>query len=464
MFQLLLAVDTSGKNGSLALARLTPGQSDSEISVLEVVPLAGGAFSAQLVPQIAALLKKHGYSKTDLGAFAVASGPGSFTGLRVGLAAIKALAEALQKPIVAISLLEAVACSGAARGRVLAALDAGRGDVYVGDYELEPQVRMHCRMHSERLLSMEEFLADARGKAVVTPDAVAEVENARETVLPDGTIQGVLSKDAPVGRIDNLLDKMGSTGSEMEKLGGKTFGKADPSIDFPAGTDLVLTLDQPLAVDSTSPPAAATQISPALAEAVQKLLADAPNRCESKAKKPGDPLNLVIVGNSDQILNAYKQAGWSEATKLARKSAVGTARAVWDDEGYGQAPVSQLYLYGHMEDLAFEKMLNTFMKRHHLRLWRTTVTTADGREIWLGASTHDIGLDVHPGVVSHAVDPDLDAERDKVGADLKAGGMVAAEQLVTRRNPLSEGKTATGGTWRTDGQLLVIELKNSGAI
>jgi len=168
--QLLLAVDTSGKNGSLALARLMPGQSDSEISVLEVVPLAGGAFSAQLVPQIAALLKKHGYSKTDLGALAVASGPGSFTGLRVGLAAVKALAEALQKPIVAISLLEAVARGGSAHGRVLAALDAGRGDVYVGDYELEPQVR-HCRMHSERLLNREEFLADARGKAVVTPDA-----------------------------------------------------------------------------------------------------------------------------------------------------------------------------------------------------------------------------------------------------------------------------------------------------
>ncbi len=288
-----------------------------------------------------------------------------------------------------------------------------------------------------------------------------EVENARETVLQDGTIQGVLSKDAPIGRVDNLLDRLGSTGGEMEKMGGKTFGKSDPSIDFPAGADLVLTLDQPLAVGSVFPPAAATQISPALAEAVQKLLADAPSRCESKAKKPGDPLNLVIVGNSDQILNAYKQAGWNEASKLGRKSAVGTARAVWDDQGYGDAPVSQLYLYGHVEDLAFEKMLNTFMKRHHLRLWRTTATSPDGREIWLGACTHDIGLDVHPGVISHAVDPDLDAERGKVGADLKAGGMVAAEQLITRPNPLTEGKTATGGTWKTDGQLLVIELKTS---
>jgi tRNA threonylcarbamoyladenosine biosynthesis protein TsaB len=172
---LLLATDTSGKNGSIALARVMPGQSGVEI--VEVVPLAGGAFSAQLVPQIAALLEKHGYRKADLGAFAVVSGPGSFTGLRVGLAAIKALAEALQKPIAAISLLEAVALSNAAHGtvhgRVLAALDAGRGDVYAGDYELGPQ--MH--MHSERLLGREEFLAEAVGaeetqKAVITPDAV----------------------------------------------------------------------------------------------------------------------------------------------------------------------------------------------------------------------------------------------------------------------------------------------------
>jgi tRNA threonylcarbamoyladenosine biosynthesis protein TsaB len=171
MSHLLLATDTSGKNGSIALARVTSGQSDVEI--VEVVSLAGGAFSAQLVPQIAALLENHGYRKTDLGAFAVVSGPGSFTGLRVGLAAIKALAEALQKPIAAISLLEAVACSGSAHGRVLAALDAGRGDVYVGDYE----IGSHVHMHSELLLSREEFVAEALGaeathKTIVTPDAM----------------------------------------------------------------------------------------------------------------------------------------------------------------------------------------------------------------------------------------------------------------------------------------------------
>jgi tRNA threonylcarbamoyladenosine biosynthesis protein TsaB len=165
---LILAADTSGKQGSIALAECGTGG----CAVVEVVPLTGGTFSAQLVPQISALLEKHGHSKSDLGGFAVASGPGSFTGLRVGLAAIKALAEVLHKPIAAVSLLEAVASSGAARGRVFAALDAGRGDVYAGDYELGPRVQMR----SELLLSREEFIADSTGKAVVTPDArLAEI-------------------------------------------------------------------------------------------------------------------------------------------------------------------------------------------------------------------------------------------------------------------------------------------------
>ena len=100
---LLLVVDTSGKNGSMALARVTA--SGSTVEIVEEIALAGGTFSAQLVPQTAVLLQKHGYSKSDLSGFVVVSGPGSFTGLRVGLAAIKAMAEILRKPIAAISLL-----------------------------------------------------------------------------------------------------------------------------------------------------------------------------------------------------------------------------------------------------------------------------------------------------------------------------------------------------------------------
>lgn len=168
---LILAADTSGKNGSLALVRFENGTQHN----LDVVPIEGGMFSAQLVPQIAALLTKHGLSKSSIDAFAVASGPGSFTGLRVGLAAIKALAETLHKPIAAVSLLEVVARAAGKQGLVVAVLDAGRGEIYAGIYEIE---KGGARCVGETLETMASFVVIAAGQHVVTPDPkLAEVVN-----------------------------------------------------------------------------------------------------------------------------------------------------------------------------------------------------------------------------------------------------------------------------------------------
>ncbi len=161
---LLLAVDTSGKNGSVTLARISAAE--KTVEAIETVALSGGTFSAQLVPQIASLLEKHGLTKHDLVGFAAVSGPGSFTGLRVGLAAIKGFAEVLQKPIAAISLLEVIVRSGNVTGRVYSAVDAGRGEVYAADYEIGAEVRMR----SERLLGREDFFAEAKCGLIVTPD------------------------------------------------------------------------------------------------------------------------------------------------------------------------------------------------------------------------------------------------------------------------------------------------------
>jgi tRNA threonylcarbamoyladenosine biosynthesis protein TsaB len=179
---LLLAADTSGKHGSIALAQCGP---DDSCCVIEVAPLEGGTFSAQLVPQIAALLAKHGFNKNDIGGFAVVAGPGSFTGVRVGLAAIKALAEVLEKPIAAVSLLEAVAVSGRSRSRVTAALDAGRGEVYAGEYDIHGD---GARLLQERLLSRAELLETAIGSTIVVAEQnLAEV--ARMAGLPVDQIQ-----------------------------------------------------------------------------------------------------------------------------------------------------------------------------------------------------------------------------------------------------------------------------------
>lgn len=134
--QFAVSVDTSWKQGSVSLIRRwQDNYKFGQIEAIETTPLQGGAFSAQLVPQIAALLDRHGVDKHKLSGFVAASGPGSFTGLRVGLAAIKALAETLQKPVAAISVLFAMArtCHD---GHVFAVLDAGRGEWYVGEYDL----------------------------------------------------------------------------------------------------------------------------------------------------------------------------------------------------------------------------------------------------------------------------------------------------------------------------------------
>lgn len=191
---LILAADTSGKHGSIALVECASAstgpkavnredrqeKTSSPQSVtrrtLGLMPLEGGTFSAQLVPQIAELLSANGLDKNSIDAFAVVSGPGSFTGLRVGLAAIKALAEILQKPIAAVSVLEAIAFELSfdqshrhARQNFLIALDAGRKEAYVGEYQSGERFPL-CA--SESLLTFDE-LASRAGNIrlpIQTPD------------------------------------------------------------------------------------------------------------------------------------------------------------------------------------------------------------------------------------------------------------------------------------------------------
>jgi tRNA threonylcarbamoyladenosine biosynthesis protein TsaB len=164
---LILAIDTSGSSGGITLAEAD----EKSFRVLESAPIAGGTFSAQLIPTFAALLKKHRYGVQDIGGFAAASGPGSFTGLRVGLSAIKGLAETLRKPIAVVSVLEALASLAERTGRIAAAIDAGRNEVFFGLYEKSDDALL---LQREELLSQQDFaaaLGAEGGVWVITSDA-----------------------------------------------------------------------------------------------------------------------------------------------------------------------------------------------------------------------------------------------------------------------------------------------------
>ena len=157
---LLLGIDTSGKSGGITLAE---GDRES-FRIAGSATIAGGRFSAQLVPTLAALLHEHGFSASDIGGFAPISGPGSFTGLRVGLSAIKGLAEVLKKPIAPVSLLEALATLSSEQGTVASALDAGREEVFFGLYALD---KGRASKLEEQLLTHNEFLEEIRRSEVM---------------------------------------------------------------------------------------------------------------------------------------------------------------------------------------------------------------------------------------------------------------------------------------------------------
>jgi tRNA threonylcarbamoyladenosine biosynthesis protein TsaB len=124
---LILAIDTTRESGSLALMR---GQELVEETMLR----APDGFAHVIYQHLAQLLGRHGMKPAMVDCFAAASGPGSFTGVRVGLACVKGLADALGKPAVAVSNLQALASFGSAPLRAVV-LDARRGEIYGAVYD-----------------------------------------------------------------------------------------------------------------------------------------------------------------------------------------------------------------------------------------------------------------------------------------------------------------------------------------
>ena len=168
---LIVSVDTSGRQGSIALCR---GDGDS-FEVLQLTSLEGGTYSAQLLPRIAETLQQNSLNKAEVDGFVMVSGPGSFTGLRVGLATVKGLCEVLRKPLATVSMLEALVLThGRAGESGIAVLDAGRGEIYVGEYRLGSG---HATLVREYIAKLDEFAGQpptVSGNLLTVDEKVAE--------------------------------------------------------------------------------------------------------------------------------------------------------------------------------------------------------------------------------------------------------------------------------------------------
>src|SRR5580700_8130001 len=125
----VLLIDTAGAEGSVALA-----DTELERAVVAAEVLPGRTSSERLLPSVRRLMEGRGWKLKELAAVVVVHGPGSFTGVRVGVSAAKGLSEAGGVPLVAVSRLALLAAAEEVAGTVHAVLDAGRGEFYYGEY------------------------------------------------------------------------------------------------------------------------------------------------------------------------------------------------------------------------------------------------------------------------------------------------------------------------------------------
>jgi len=178
----------------------------------------------------------------------------------------------------------------------------------------------------------------------------------------------------------------------------------------------------------------------------------------------GDPLNLALVGTRDEVVAAMLAAGWDPVDPTTWRSSLRITTSVVARRPYPTAPVSNLLLWGRCQDLAFQQALgNSAKQRHHVRFWQTEESDDNGRPLWVGAATFDrsVGLNRLNGQITHHIDANIDAERNKLLDDLKRAKQLLEHYRVDGLGPTQKGKNGGGDPNFTDGDIRVGVLVRS---
>jgi hypothetical protein len=196
-----------------------------------------------------------------------------------------------------------------------------------------------------------------------------------------------------------------------------------------------------------------------------KLFAKIPRRIGDKEGNPGDMVNFLILGSESAMQSVFTAAGWVKVDSDVKDTLLHGILDSISKESYLTMPMSPLYLFGRPQDYgwAHAEPISVVKTRNHLRIWKAPFQV-NGATLWVGAATHDIGFerDQRNNGVTHKIDPDIDLERDYVEKTLTSTGLVAEITHFLPDNPLQEAKTATGGTFHSNGQVLILKLSDTG--
>jgi LssY-like putative type I secretion system component LssY/outer membrane protein with beta-barrel domain len=297
---------------------------------------------------------------------------------------------------------------------------------------------------------------------------ITSIENAREKVDSKGRIQGIRSTSTLSNRTSGIVGSL-AFGDPIAAIFA-TAGSAsvlrfsEPEITLPPGTELLGETISPLELPGTPPlvvPPIVTNDDErqSLGDMVHRL----PFRTFTSGQKelPSDFTNLAFIGSGEAVQRAFAASGWVIVDSLNAQTTYSTIRSVAENQGYQRAPMSILLLNGKAPDYAYAKTLNTFSKRHHLRIW-TTTQTWQGEPVWTSSSTHDIGIGFSKKnkTFIHLIDTNIDNERAKVVNDLIYTGCVTGVQLVTRPWLPKDAKNGTGEELVTDGRIAILRLND----
>jgi len=214
------------------------------------------------------------------------------------------------------------------------------------------------------------------------------------------------------------------------------------------------------AADSTAPREIA-KVVPSIPGVDGALFSKIPRRIGDKEGNPGDMVNFLILGSEDEMKKVFTTAGWVKVDADVQSTVLLGAIASLSKESYLTMPMSPLYLFDRSQDYgwAHAEPITVVASRNHLRVWKAPFLV-DGQTLWVGAATHDIGFerDQRNNGITHKIDPDIDLERDYVEKTLSSTGLVSEVSHFLPQNPLKEAKTATGGTFHSNGQVLILKL------
>ena len=216
---------------------------------------------------------------------------------------------------------------------------------------------------------------------------------------------------------------------------------------------------------SSATPRVVAQQVPSLPGIDNSLFTKIPRRIGDKDGNPGDMVNFLILGSEAGMQRVFTTAGWVKVDADVKNTVLHGILGSLSKEAYLTMPMSQLYLFGRPQDYgwAHAEPISVVASRNHLRVWKAPFTV-NGETAWVGAATHDIGFerDQRNNGITHKIDPNIDAERDYVEKTLSSTGLVAQITHFLPDNPMKEAKTATGGTFHSNGQLLILKLGGSG--